>query len=292
MQMLEKNQNIRIVIDSAGDMPEGWAETYDIQVIPINIHFGEKTFLQGQDITNKDFYRMAIDSKVFPKTSQPSPQQFIQFYKKVAQPGDTIISLHVTGKLSGTLTSAQAAAKELDGVFRILPIDSMSGSASMGYMAREARLMDQEGMDADHIVSSLEEIAKKVQIILTLNTLEFARRSGRVKALQAALASLLNVKPLIFLEQGILTLSERVRTRSKALDMVVERMAARLGGKRANAAVVHAEDEEAAQTLLTSANLHLNCNELITTELSIGVAANLGPGTVGIIAYPVEEPNE
>ena len=123
---------MRIVIDSAGDMPAGWAEEFDIQVIPINIHFGEQTFLSGIDLSNKDFYRLADESGVIPKTSQPTPQQFIQFYEKVAQVGETIISIHVTGKLSGTLDSAKIAARDLVGKYNILPLDSASGSAAMG----------------------------------------------------------------------------------------------------------------------------------------------------------------
>jgi fatty acid kinase fatty acid binding subunit len=280
---------MRIVIDSAGDMPAGWAHEFDIQVIPINIHFGEQTFLSGVDLSNKDFYRLADESGVIPKTSQPTPQQFIQFYEKIAQIGETIISLHVTGKLSGTLDSARIAARELVGKYNIIPLDSASGSAAMGYMAREARLMERGDEKVEQIVQRLEQISRKIQIILTLNTLEYARRSGRVKALQAALASLLNVKPVIILREGVLELGDRVRTRGKALEFVVDTIVTRLGRQLVNVAIVHAEDPQAAETLLRSAQAKLNCNDLIVTDLSIGVAANLGPGTAGIVAYPVEE---
>ncbi len=280
---------MRIVIDSAGDMPAGWAEEFDIQIIPINIHFGERTFLSGIDLSNSDFYRLADESGVIPKTSQPTPQQFIQFYEKIAKAGETIISLHVTGKLSGTLDSARMAAKELLGKFNVIPLDSASGSAAMGYMAREARLMERAGATVEQIVQRMVQISEQVQIILTLNTLEYARRSGRVKALQAALASLLNVKPIIILKEGVLELGDRVRTRSKALDYVVDTIYQRLGKQLINVGVVHAEDPQAAETLYKAAQSKLNISDLIVTELSIGVAANLGPGTVGLVAYPVEE---
>jgi DegV family protein with EDD domain len=280
---------MRIVIDSAGDLPAGWAEEFDIQIIPINIHFGEQTFLSGIDLSNKDFYRLADESGVIPKTSQPTPQQFIQFYEKVAQAGDTILSIHVTGKLSGTLDSARIAAGELAGKYNVIPLDSASGSAAMGYMAREARLMERGGAKVEHIVQRMEQISQTVQIILTLNTLEYARRSGRVKALQAALASLLNVKPVIILKDGVLELGDRVRTRSRALEFVIDTIYQRLGRQLVNVAIVHAEDPQSAEILLKSAQSKLNVNDLIVTELSIGVAANLGPGTAGIIAYPVEE---
>jgi DegV family protein with EDD domain len=278
---------LRIVMDSAGDMPAEWAEQYEIDVIPINIHFGGKSFLQGIDLSNQEFYRLAEMGGAIPQTSQPSPQQFMDFYQRIARVGDTILSLHVTAKLSGTLASAQIAARELADKFRIFPVDSACGSALMGDMCREARLLDRAGVAVEKILTRLENIRREVVIILTLNTLEYARRSGRVKALQAALASLLNVKPVIILREGVLEMGERVRTRSKAFEYVLEKVADRLGKRPVYAAVVHAEDPRAGAELLEKVKAILNCQELILTELSIGVAANLGPGTVGIAAYPV-----
>lgn len=279
---------LHIVIDSAGDLPSGWAEEFAIQIIPINIHFGEQMFLQGVDLSNDDFYRMADESGVVPKTSQPTPQQFTSFYRSIAQVGDQILSLHVTGKLSGTFASAEMAARELRGELDVIPFDSGCGSAAMGYMAREARLMERAGATLDGILARWQTIRRNVQIILTLNTLEYARRSGRVKALQAALASLLNVKPIITLQEGVLELGERVRTRRKALEFVVDEMVRRVGSGPVNVAIVHAQDPKAGEQLAQTACNRLNCKELIITELSIGVAANLGPGTVGVVAYPVE----
>lgn len=279
---------LRIVMDSAGDMPHGWAQEYDIQVIPINIHFGERTFLQGIDLSNADFYQMAEETGQIPKTSQPTPHQFVTFYERIANPGDTILSIHVTGKLSGTLASAQMAAKELVDRFRVIPIDSASGSAAMGYMCREARLLERAGASVEMIVERMKAVAASVSIILTLDTLEYARKSGRVQALQAALASILNVKPIIKLRDGVLELGDRVRTRKKSLEFIIQEMKERMGNVLVNAAVVHSEDIRSARQLLEMVEKNLNCKKLIVTELSIGVAANLGPGTVGVIAYPVE----
>lgn len=278
---------LHIVIDSAGDLPAGWAQEYQIEIIPINIHFQEQMFLQGIDLSNADFYRLADESGAIPKTSQPSPQQFIDFYRRIARPGDSLLSIHVTGKLSGTLASAELAARELAGELTVIPFDSACGSSGMGYLAREARQMAQAGQPLEAILRRLEWMRSRMQIILTLNTLEYARRSGRVKALQAALASLLNVKPVIMLDQGLLELGERVRTRSRALEFIVDAMAQRLGGQPANLGVVHAQDPQAAETLRTLAQERIPHHELITTELSIGIAANLGPGTVGLVGYPL-----
>lgn len=159
----------------------------------------------------------------------------------------------------------------------------------MGFMAREARLMEHGGAVVDEIVKKMEHIASQVQIVLTLRSLEFARRSGRVKALQAALASLLNVKPVIILKNGELEVGDRVRTRRKALEFVVEQIGKRVGMREVYAAVVHAEDLDAAEILKERVRSLLNIRELIMTELSIGVAANLGPGTAGLVAFPVED---
>ena len=279
---------LHIVMDSAGDMPPGWAEEFEIHVIPINIHFGEQMFLQGIDLSNADFYRLADESGVIPKTSQPTPLQFADFYQKIARTGDQILSLHVTGKLSGTFSSAEMAARDLRGKLDVIPFDSGSGSAAMGYMAREARRMQRAGATLDEILARWQTIRRNVQIILTLDTLEYARRSGRVKALQATLASLLNVKPIITLREGVLELGDRVRTRRKSLEYVVAEMARRVGLGPVNVAIVHAQDPKAGEQLAKTACERLNCNELIITELSIGVAANLGPGTVGVVAYPAE----
>jgi DegV family protein with EDD domain len=280
---------LRIVTDGAADMPAGWEKEYDIQMIPINIQFGDKTYLQGVDLNSEDFYRMVDDSGKIPKTSQPSPFQFKEFYERVAKPGDTILSLHVTSKLSGTFESAVTAAGELYGKFDIIPFDSGAGSAALGYMCREARWMERAGATTQKIVERMVQIRKAVQIVLTMDKLDYARMSGRVGALQAALASALNIKPIIVLQEGLLEMTERVRTRGKALERVLERLHNRFEKEPVYVAAVHARDLKSAQDLFQRASQVFNIKDLIITELSVAVAANLGPGTVGLIVYPAGE---
>ena len=277
---------LRIVTDGAADMPGGWEKEYDIQVIPINMQFGERTYLQGVDLSNEDFYRLVEESGKIPKTSQPSPFQFKKFYESVTRAGDTVLSLHVTSKLSGTFESAMTAARELGDKFNIIPFDSGAGSAALGMMCREARLMERAGAVTQQIIARMDQIHRKVQIVLTVDKLDFARMSGRVGTLQAALASALNIKPIIVLREGLLDVAERVRTRHKALDRVLEILQAQFAQEEVNIAAVHACDLPSAQGLLERAMNIFNCKQLILTELSIAVAANLGPGTVGLIVYP------
>jgi len=279
---------LRIVTDGAADILPEWKTEYGIEMIPVNILFGEKSYLQNEELDNEGFYKLVDETKRVPKTSQPSPHQFVEFYRKVAKKGDTILSIHVTAKLSGTYASAIAAAEEVKDDFKVFPIDSMSGSLGIGLMCREARKLERSGKSADEIVKYIEEIRNKVRVILTLDTLEYARMSGRVKTLQAALASVLNVKPIAVLRNGDLAMAERVRTRKAALDRVIEMAKEEFGDKPIYLAVVHARDLNSGQMLLEDAKKHFNYRDTMISDLSISVAANLGPGTVGLVLYPVE----
>ena len=279
---------LRIVTDGAADLPPEWEKQYDIRIVPINIQFGDKTYLQYADLDNEGFYRLVDETKKIPKTSQPSPHQFAEFYKKIAQPGDTILSIHVTSKLSGTYASAVAAAAEVKGTYDVRPFDSESGSACIGFMCREARVMERAGASVGQILARLEAVRAKSRIILALDTLEYARMSGRIGTLQAAMASALNVKPIALLKDGVLNMIERVRTRRASLDRIVQLMQEEFGRTRVDIAVVQARDPQAGRELMERVRGALNVRDLIMTDLSISVAANLGPGTVGLVIYPME----
>lgn len=279
---------LRIMTDGATDMPAEWEKEYDIPMIPVNIIFGEKTYLQYEDITNEGFYKLVDESGKIPKTSQPSPHQFVEFYKRIAQPGDEIISIHVTSKLSGTYASAVAAAEQVKDLFKVYPVDSKMGSAGVGFMCREARRMERAGKQAAEIIEYLEKVRERVLIILTLDTLDYARMSGRVGTLQAALASALNVKPIAVLRDGMLNMAERVRTRKAALERVIQMAKEEFGNNPIYLAVVQARDPESGENLMKEAVKQLNCREVVMTDLSVSVAANLGPGTVGLVLYPAE----
>lgn len=277
---------LRIVTDGSVDMPDGWQEEYDIQIVPIPIQFGNRTFLQGVDLSNEAFYRLVHETGMIPKTSLPSPSQFSQMYQKIARQGDTILSVHVSSKMSGTFSAAVTAARELVDKYKIIPIDSGSGSAALGFMCREARLMQREGASLQNILERLDFIRQNLSIVMALDSLDFARMSGRVSAMKAAIASLLSVKPIVVLKDGLLGMAEKVRTRNKSLDRVLEIARQCAADREVNVAVVHCQDPEAGKSLLQQVKSALRCRDLVMTELSISVAANLGPGTVGIVVYP------
>jgi DegV family protein with EDD domain len=279
---------LRIITDGAADLPLEWQKEYAIDICPINIQFGDKTYLQTVELDNEGFYKLVDETKKIPKTSQPSPHQFIEFYKKVAQPGDTILSIHVTSKLSGTYASAVAAGRELDGTFNVIPFDSATGSMAIGFMCRAARIRERAGQSLDMIVKHLETMRATGCLNLALDTLDYARMSGRVGTMQAALASVLNVKPIAVLQDGLLNMTEKVRTRKGSLERLLAITKSKVGDEPVMIAIVHARDPKAGQELLEQARIKFNTREIILVDLSISLAANFGPGTVGIVVFPAE----
>jgi len=279
---------LHIVTDGTADFPPGWIEKYQIEVIPFHIHFGDEGFLQNVDLDEEGFYRLIAERRIIPKTSQLSPRQLEETYIRIADPGDVVLSIHVGSKLSGTYESAIAAARKLAGRLTIVPFDSAAGAAALAFMCKEAREMDRRGLPIEAILRRLETIRKTVRVLLTIDTLEYARMSGRVKAIQAMLASLLQLKPIVELKNGELVATGKVRSRVKALHHVVHRMAAEMKGQRVDVAIVHARAPEDARRLAEMAQKALNVRELVTTALSIAVTVHLGPRTAGLVAYPVE----
>lgn len=283
---------LRIVTDGAADMPAEWISEYQINVLPLRVNFGEKTYLPGINFSLEDFYRMVRQTRIFPKTSLPSIGQIIEFYRSVAQKGDTILSVHISGNLSGTFSAVQTAARELADEFKIYTFDSKAGSAVMGYMCREARILSRAGLSADQIVARLGKMRDRLSVYFTLENLEFAYLSGRINAVQNLLSSILSIKPIIVLKNGLLEMAGRARTRQHAIEDVLKSIAQRVGERGARIAVVHACDPEIAQHVLDRLKSMIPVKEAVITDLALPVAAHLGPGAVGIVAIPVEEEEE
>jgi len=280
---------IKIVTDSTCDLPAEMIRQYDISVVPINIQFGTETYLDGVTIDRETFYRKIEELGVLPRTSQPSAGQFKEHYLRLAEAGaDEIISMHVTARLSGTYQSAEMAREMVADRVRVYPFDSACGSAGLGFMAVEAARMVEAGKGVAHILDRLETIRSRINIILTVRDLRFAQLSGRVGRLQGSLASLLNIKPIIVLENGLIDVSEKVRTRSKAISRMIEMMVERVGTSEAvNLAAIHAEAPEEGQTLLDRARALFRCRETFLANLTTSLVVHFGPGTLGLVAYRI-----
>lgn len=277
---------LKILIDGSGDMPEGWEEKYQFQIVPIPIQIGDKTYYQGVDINPDLFYELVQDEKNRPITAAPSPTMIKALIENLYDAGDTVLSINVSGKMSATVQMVQKAAEGLKNKIEVITFDSNAGSAVLALMAREARMRDIAGETIEHILEKLRLLRDKLIIVLTIDNLEFACRSGRVGRLQAALTSILNIKPIVTLKEGLLSMSDLVRTRRKSLEKIVGKVHQRFGNEAIKVAIVHSQDKPTAELLHKMITDTLNVTETIFTELSISVAANLGPKTVGIVAYP------
>ena len=277
---------LRILVDGSADMPEDWAETYQLHILPMPIQIGNKTYYQGEDLTQDLFYELTEAADSHPQSAAPSPARIQAYIEKVSEKGDTVLSLTVSGKMSSTITMVQHAAHALKEKISVIPFDSQAGSAALGFLAREARLREQAGQTIDEILAALSELRDKVMIVLTVDNLEYAHRSGRVSLLKKALTSLLDIKPIITLQEGLLNVASVARTRKKSMERLVSLVKERFEGIKVKVAVVHSKDRESAEILKTMVANALSCSEIILMELSLTVAANLGPKTIGLVAIP------
>jgi DegV family protein with EDD domain len=280
---------IHIITDSTVDMPSDWMEKYNIHIIPMNIIFGARTYLDGIDVSNKNFYDMVEQTGIIPKTACPAPGQWCALIRKIARAGDDILTLHISGKLSGSYNSAKIAVQVLKDEFNEVPFDSLSGSTSLGYMYREARELDRRGAKFDTILKRLDFIRKNLFICFTLDSLDFARVSGRYNALKNALASLIKIKPIVYLQaDGTLKVEGISRTLMNGANEMADAVRDRFGSRLLNFGIMYARDPEPAVNFWKNFKNNINFKEWIMMDIGITIASHIGPGSVGLMVYPVE----
>jgi DegV family protein with EDD domain len=280
---------IKIVSDTTCDLPPEMVKEHDVTIVPINIQFGSETYQEGVNMDWDLFYRKIEEMGILPTTSQPSVGEFVEVYRRLAREGaDAIISTHVTGKLSGTFQSATMAAEQLSGEIKVYPHDSLAGSAALGLACMEASRMARAGKTPEEIIARLDEIRSRVNVILVLENLEYPRKSGRVGGLSAALGTILNMKPIVVLEDGLLKTQGTVRTRKKSLDRLLDIMEERVGTTDpVNLGVIHARAPEVGEDVFLRAKTRFNCKEAYLTELCASLTVHFGPGVIGLCFYKV-----
>lgn len=280
---------VKIVTDSTCDLPPAWLNRYQLTVVPVNIQFGLETFREGQTIGPETFYRRIHTEGVLPTTSQPAVGEFNQIYQSLAADGSEIVSIHVTSKLSGTWQSATIAAQQLQGRVKVSVVDSLTGSVGLGLLVREAAQLAEAGLTAAEIVARLEARRPEINVFIMLKDLRYARMSGRVGRLRELLASLLNVKPIVGVDQGALIPLERTRSQQKGFERMVAMAAEQVGQTPVHLGLAHALAPAEAEDLLTLARSHLNCQDAFIADLALSLAVHFGPGTVGFATYPAEQ---
>jgi DegV family protein with EDD domain len=271
---------IHVVTDSTADFASGDAAALGVSVVPLTVRFGEEQFRDGVDINSDGFYAKLTRSSAQPTTSQPSPEQFSSVYRSLLQaPDDSVLSIHISGKLSGTLQSANLAATELDGA-RVHLVDSESVSGGLQLLVRAAVADIAAGADIASVVSNTERRRATVDIFVLLDTLTYLQRGGRIGRAQALLGSLLSVKPVLTMEDGEVAPIARVRSRRQGLEKIVEQLRQRLPLHGLAAFHCCAPDllPELRELL---APLVPNLN-IVLGQVGPVVGAYTGPGGVGI----------
>jgi len=280
--------SIGIVTDSTADIPPALLQQYDIRVVPISIQFGRETYEENVTIDRATFLRW-LDEREMPTSSQPSPGRFTQAFQTLIGEGyEQILCVAITSKHSGTYQSAMLASSIMSQV-KIGVWNSLAISMGTGFQVLAAARMAEGGQGLDAILERLKEIRDGMRTYFTPATLKYLQKSGRVGTLSGVLASLLDIKPILHVEDGTLDVREKVRTRGKALKRIVELITEDLAGARSvRLAIPHAEALEEARWLGEQLEVALNCVETHIVDLASSLTVHGGPGLVGVIAYGEE----
>ncbi len=274
---------VAIVTDSASDFDPGRAASMGIAIVPLLVTFGNDTFSAGLDLSRKDFWaRMKAPGAPFPTTAACSPGTFQLAYQKAFDEGaESIVSIHVADTLSGTIKSAQVARASFpDREIEI--VDSQSASMGEGMLAELGVQMAAAGSSAKEIAAELERRRADLQVYLALETLEFLKRGGRISGAQAAIGTLLSVKPIIEIKDSKVETTERVRTRGKARERLIELFAARPIERMSVLHTTEADVEEFTDKLIAAVGID---RSQVTIDLvGPSVGPHLGPGCVGGVA--------
>jgi DegV family protein with EDD domain len=216
---------VRIVTDSASDLPPETCEELGIEVVPLTIRFGEEEFVDRKELSTAEFWRRLETSSVLPETAAPSVGAFEETFRRLADEGaDGIVCVNLSAKLSATMQSAQVAAKALDGLCPVSIVDSKSASMGIGTLAIYAARRARDGADLTAIVDEVEARRERQILLAALDTLEYLRKGGRIGGAQALLGSMLSIKPIITVTDGEVEPVGKVRTRSKALQFIIDRV--------------------------------------------------------------------
>ena len=278
------SENTAIVLDSTADFPDAQIRFPNMRVVPLYVRFGEESFRDYVELDPHGFYKRLRSAPELPTTSQPTPQDFVSIYHALAG-YERIYSLHISSKLSGTFQSATlAAADEGD---RVRLVDTESASVGIGMLALAIQELLERGTTDEEIEALVEAHRERARILFTVDTLEFLAKGGRIGRGKALMGSLLNVKPILAIDDGEVHPVTRARGRAKAFDEFRKRFEeATADGPGLSVAIAHAEAEDAVEQLQAIVMASRpQADVKLVTSLGAVVGTHAGPGTVGFFWY-------
>jgi len=278
--------NVAIVTDSTSDLPRDLCEKYKVKVIPLSVAFGEVIYLDdGINISSKEFYSKLREAKTMPRAAQPSPGEFMKAYSNILKNHDSIISIHISKKLSGTTNSAMIAKREFKGK-DIEIIDSALVHMSCGFLALKAAELAREGKSKKEILAAIYYLKAKIKSLFVPKTLENLIKGGRMGKAKGLFASILEVKPILTLNNGELILFKKTRKWDQAKNEIISSMREMIkGSKSIIVSIGDADAEEDAEEMTERIKKAFNPVQVIRAKVGIVVGTHLGSGGMGITFY-------
>ena len=278
---------IRVVTDTMSDLPQTVVDRYNISLIPAYVTFSGGTIRDRFDMSPTEFYKRLVSAADLPVTNQPSVRDFESLYRRLLTdtPDATILSIHISLALSGTIESGrQAAALMENSDIRIF--DTQSISLGQGLMVREAALMAQEGAEIEAILKRMEDMRRKSRSYWTLDTLEYLAKGGRIGRAARLMGNLLDMKPILTLESGAIEAHSRTRTRARAIDELRDLvLQAGKDSQGLHVGVMHSQSEEEALQLSEELRTELEPDVLLYSETGPAIGTHVGPGMLGVCWY-------
>lgn len=275
--------NVRIVTDSACDLPPSVADGLGIEIVPLTIRIDNAEFVDRVELTPAEFWARCATASELPSTAAPAPGQFEEVYRRLAADGATsIVTINLSGALSATMQSAELAARSVSDVIKVTVVDSQQVTLGLGLIVLRAARMAREGADHDAIVAAARDLASRTKVWGALDTLDNLKKGGRIGGAKALLASALAIKPIIEVVDGKVEQGGKQRTRSKALAFLVETLQG--AGEVESLMVLHADCSD-VDAFLEMLRPHYS-GEIVVGEIGPVVGSHAGRGTIGI-AYSV-----
>ncbi len=273
---------MKIITDSTADLSRDLYQKYDIGMVPLTIHLGERTWLDFYDVEPDEYYRMLRRSKAFPTTSQPSPQDFIDVFAPFAARGEPVLSIHISSKLSGTYQSAALARSHFPEA-RVEVVDSLQASLGLGMIILLCAEKASSGASFESVVDFARGLTRKIKTYFSVDSLEYLQRGGRIGKAQAFLGTLMKIKPLLKLVEGEVHPVEKIRTTERLLNRFVELVENEAReGSRLQLSVAESDNGDVMTGLLERLMKIPGISLVHRCKLGGVITSHGGPGTFGI----------
>ncbi|MFA5872538.1 MAG: DegV family protein [Anaerolineales bacterium] len=275
---------VAVITDSTAYLPDALLKAHHITVTPQVLIWGEETFRDGVDIMPDDFYKRLETAKVMPTTSQVAIVDMKAAFEKLLESGYDVLGIFISSKFSGTIQSATQAREMLPkAADKIAIVDSLSTSMAMGFQVLAAARAAQAGANLVECQKLAEKAREHTSVYFVVDTLEFLRRGGRIGGAQALLGSALNIKPVLTLVEGRIETADKVRTKGKAVNRMIDLIVEGVAGRTpVRLATLHANAEAEARAALDTAVLQLQPIETVFASVSPVIGTHIGPGTIGL----------